>query len=92
MGKKIVSASLVEHRGHPRIPRADMSCGSDAYHSLVQALRRRREELGLSQVDVDEKIGVTRGQCGKWELHERRPRAFLLGCWADALDVELTIR
>jgi len=69
-----------------------MSCQSDAYHSLVEALRRRREELGLSQVDVDEKIGVTRGQCGKWELHQRRPRAFLLGCWADALDVELTVR
>jgi transcriptional regulator with XRE-family HTH domain len=65
---------------------------SNAYHSLVSALRQRREELGLSQVDVDEKIGVTRGQCGKWELHERRPRAFLLACWADALDVELTIR
>jgi transcriptional regulator with XRE-family HTH domain len=69
-----------------------MSCGSPAYHSLVEALRARREELGLSQIDVDEKIGVTRGQTGKWELGERKPRAFLLGCWADALDVELTIR
>jgi transcriptional regulator with XRE-family HTH domain len=69
-----------------------MIAESKAYQSLIDALRERRKDLGISQNDLDEIIGVTRGQVGKWEVGERKPRAFLLACWADALDAEFTIK
>jgi len=69
-----------------------MTTESKAYQSLISALRQRREDLGISQNDLDEIIGVTRGQVGKWEVGSRKPRAFLLACWADALDVEFMIK
>jgi len=62
------------------------------YRRFVMALRRKRVDLGLSLVEVDELIGSTTGQVGKWECYDRRPTVFFASCWAEALGMEIYVR
>jgi transcriptional regulator with XRE-family HTH domain len=52
---------------------------------LIAQLRARREQLGLSQDDLDERAGFTEKQVAKWERGFRQPSAFMLAIWANAL-------
>lgn len=62
------------------------------YDHIIQQLVDRRNELGLSQRNLDYQIGCADGLVGKWEKQKRRPSAFMLSCWVDALDCELHIK
>jgi transcriptional regulator with XRE-family HTH domain len=42
------------------------------YLHLIAALRRRREELGLSQLEVATALGKAQSYVGKYETCERR--------------------
>ena len=57
----------------------------DLRQIIIEPLIAQRERFGLTQNDLDEIIGVTRGQIGKWECGDRTPGLFLLKCWMDAL-------
>lgn len=41
------------------------------YRGLMSALKVRRKELGLSQLEVDDKAGLQDGYCGKLEAWDR---------------------
>lgn len=41
------------------------------YRGLMDALKARRKELGLSQLEVDDKSGLQDGYCGKLEVWDR---------------------
>lgn len=41
------------------------------YRGLMNALKARRKELGLSQLEVDDKSGLQDGYCGKLEAWDR---------------------
>ncbi len=58
---------------------------------LIQQLRERREKLGLTQVKLQELIGVADNLVAKWEVGMRKPSGFLLFCWADALGCKLKL-
>lgn len=58
---------------------------------VIALLRQRRESLGISQEDMEERIGVTRGLVQKWETGVRQPSAFLLTCYAEALGGSLVL-
>lgn len=58
---------------------------------LIQQLIDRRHQLGLSQLETDERIGAPYGMVAKWETGWRKPTAFNLFCWAQALDCTITI-
>lgn len=58
---------------------------SAAWRQFVDKLRRRREALGISQVQLDEILGLTRGHIGRFENFERRPTGWNLCCWVFAL-------
>lgn len=60
-----------------------------AYEDLIRRLILRRVEVGLSQMQLDDKLGVTDGLVGKWESMRRLPSMFMLACWCDALKVTL---
>lgn len=62
------------------------------YGGLVGQLVARRRQLGLSQSALDEKLGFSPGQVGKYEVLDRAPNPFLLMCWCQALGVELRVR
>jgi transcriptional regulator with XRE-family HTH domain len=42
------------------------------YKLLVALMRKRREELGVSQEAASSKLGITSSQLSKWERRERR--------------------
>ena len=58
---------------------------------LVTALAKRRAELGLTQLALDDKIGLTQGHVAKWEARQRRPTGFMLSCWVSALECDIMI-
>lgn len=58
---------------------------------LIFQLRSRREQLGISQEDLDQRLNVAEGQVAKWENQTRYPSAFMFQCWAIALDYSLAL-
>lgn len=61
------------------------------YSTLVLQLRQRREELGLTQLDVAMKIGVSDYMVTKWENLLKMPTAWGLMCWCQALGVQMQV-
>ena len=59
--------------------------------SLIEQFRKRRYELGVSQPVIDEKIGVAPGLVAKWETGNRKPTAFNLHRWAEALGCKIKL-
>jgi transcriptional regulator with XRE-family HTH domain len=68
------------------LPTSD-SFDHPVYARIIARLAIRREELGLRQDDVGLIIGVADRLVSKWEAGTRRPGAFMLACWMDALGV-----
>ena len=58
---------------------------------LIKQFQLRRYQLGLTQPDVDQKIGVATGLCAKWEMGNRKPTLFNAYCWAEALGCEIKL-
>ena len=59
--------------------------------SLIKQFQRRRYDLGLTQPEVDQLIGVATGLCAKWEMGDRKPTLFNAYCWAQALNCEIRL-
>jgi transcriptional regulator with XRE-family HTH domain len=57
----------------------------------IRALRRRREELGLSGEEVARRIGCTDALVYKWEVGMRRPSPPMLWDWAEVLGGEVAL-
>jgi len=55
------------------------------YEKLINSLIKARKKQHISQHELDDMIGTSSGQVAKWEVGARKPRAFLLTCWANAL-------
>lgn len=64
---------------------------NDFLETLVNALIRRRQELRITQEELNHTLGVADRLVSKWECGTRTPLAFHLYCWADALQSRLTI-
>jgi transcriptional regulator with XRE-family HTH domain len=62
--------------------------------NLIKQFQKRRYELGLTQPEVDQRLGVASGLCAKWEIGNRKPTLFNAYCWAEALgcDIKLEIK
>ncbi len=58
----------------------------DFLKDVVIQLIFRRLELGISQEELNYKLGIADRLVNKWECGTRTPIAFHLYCWADALD------
>jgi len=59
------------------------------YADLIAALCQRRRDAGISQADLDIVLGCAPGYVSKMECGDRRPGAFMLSCWSDALGLKL---
>lgn len=55
--------------------------------SIAERIRETRKDKGLSQSDLAERTGVTRGACGQWERGESAPSVENLARVAVILDV-----
>jgi len=58
---------------------------------LVAALKARRYELGLPQLEVDEIAGLQNGYCAKIESRMKNLGPVSLGCLLGALGLELHV-
>ncbi|MEQ9297611.1 MAG: helix-turn-helix transcriptional regulator [Cyclobacteriaceae bacterium] len=63
----------------------------DFLKKMVIQLVRRRKQLGLTQEELNYKIGVADRLIGKWECGMRTPNSFNLLCWAEALNAEFIL-
>lgn len=61
------------------------------YAGLIEGLKRRRMQLGISQAELDHRLGTSEGLVAKWEAYMRLPGSFFLMCWAQALNVKLEV-
>ena len=59
---------------------------------LVAQFVERRYQLGITQRELSERIGVDSGLVSKWEIGDRKPSNFLIFQWADALKVEIEVQ
>ncbi|NQY00279.1 MAG: helix-turn-helix domain-containing protein [Flavobacteriaceae bacterium] len=57
----------------------------DFLKEVVNPMINRRKELGLTQEDVNHKLGVADFLVAKWERGIRSPTAFNFLCWAEVL-------
>ena len=62
------------------------------YHEqLIPQIVAARKKKGISQLEMDEILGVAKGLVSKWEVGIRRPSGYLFCCWADSLDMKITL-
>ncbi len=69
----------------------EYALGEMFHKQLIPQFVARRKELGISQLEMDELIGVAKGLVSKWEVGIRKPSGWLFNCWADALGCELKL-
>lgn len=62
-----------------------------SYANLIDAMVCHRNQLGISQEELADRIGCASSLVHKWEQHKRVPSGFLFTCWLDALGCEITI-
>ncbi len=59
--------------------------------AIVDELRRIRRAMGVTQVDLAERIGVGVPALRRWERRRRRPNLDYLVAWCDELGVAVML-
>lgn len=62
---------------------------ANSWHQLRRSLIDRRVELGLSQKDLADRMGITQPAISQFESFNANPRIMTLLAYAYALDVSL---
>ena len=61
------------------------------HEHLIPQFVAARKKLGISQLEMDEILGVAKGLVSKWEVGIRRHSGYLFCCWADSLKMEIKL-
>jgi len=80
------TAEIQRPRPHTSIPSPQEE---RFYKRLILRLIAERKALGLTQDDVNARIGLTEGHVNKWEAGVKMPSSFYLMCWCLALGLRL---
>ena len=70
----------------------EKALGTSFHNQLITQFVSQRHKLGMSQMDLYEKIGVARGLVSKWEVGIRKPSGYLFCVWAEALGCEMWLK
>ena len=62
------------------------------HNAIIPQFVTRRKELGISQLEMDEIVGVAKGLVSKWECGIRKPSGYLFCIWADALGLTINLQ
>ena len=65
--------------------------GSILHKQVIPQFVDARKAKEISQLEMDEILGVAKGLVSKWECGIRKPSGWLFCCWADALDMQITL-
>jgi len=66
--------------------------GKQFHNQVIPQFVLLRKNLGISQLEMDEILGVAKGLVSKWECGIRKPSGWLFCCWAEALDAEIIVQ
>tara|TARA_Y100001970_G_scaffold230257_1_gene285861 strand:- start:2421 stop:2684 length:264 start_codon:yes stop_codon:yes gene_type:complete len=61
------------------------------HNALIPQFVAARKDKNISQLEMDEILGVAKGLVSKWECGIRKPSGWLFCCWADALGMQITL-
>jgi transcriptional regulator with XRE-family HTH domain len=61
------------------------------HNTIIPQFVARRKELSISQLEMDEIVGVAKGLVSKWECGIRKPSGYLFCVWADALGMQINL-
>jgi len=64
----------------------------DFLRDLISQFINRRDQLGMTQEDVDAMMGNAERTVSKWECGNRTPTSFNLFCWAEALNATIELK
>ena len=65
---------------------------SEHWENVVRTLVCIRQDQGITQEVLADKIGCASTLVGKWESYHRVPSGFLLSCWVEALGAKIKIQ
>ena len=65
--------------------------GPVIHNAIIPQFVAARKKLKISQLEMDEVLGVAKGLVSKWECGIRKPSGWLFCCWADALGMQITL-
>ena len=77
---------------HPRGTPERSESTTAFFHPLLEQLKQRRIELGLTQMEVDGKLGVADRLVAKWECGLRIPTMYSFSLWAEGLEMDVILR
>ena len=61
------------------------------HNQVIPQFVNARKAKGISQLEMDEVLGVAKGLVSKWECGIRKPSGWLFCCWADALGMTIQL-
>jgi DNA-binding transcriptional regulator YiaG len=70
---------------------ANEALGPLFHNALIPQFVAARKKLNISQLEMDEILGVAKGLVSKWECGIRKPSGWLFCCWADALQMTIQL-
>ena len=62
------------------------------HNALIPQFVTQRKKLGISQLEMDEIVGVAKGLVSKWDCGVRKPSGYLFCIWAEALGMTITLQ
>lgn len=62
------------------------------WNDVILPFIERRHKMGLTQMDVNEQIGVADKLVSKWECGMRRPNVYNLYNWAEVLKCKIELK
>jgi len=71
---------------------ANKSLGEHFHNQVIPQFVSLRKKRNISQLEMDEILGVAKGLVSKWVCGIRKPSGWLFCCWAEALGAEITLR
>ena len=71
---------------------SNKALGTQFHNQVIPQFVQLRKKLNISQLEMDEILGVAKGLVSKWECGIRKPSGWLFCCWAEALNAEIIIK
>ena len=71
---------------------SNKALGTQFHNQVIPQFVQLRKKRKISQLEMDEILGVAKGLVSKWECGIRKPSGWLFCCWAEALGAEIMLK
>lgn len=71
---------------------SNKALGTQFHNQIIPQFVELRKRRNISQLEMDEILGVAKGLVSKWECGIRKPSGWLFCCWAEALGAEIILK